>query len=56
MGYTIAFFIIGIALGWAIKGLTNKDIHCTACNKKAYQLFMFCPYCGEKDTMKVSWK
>jgi len=51
--YSIISFFIGLVMGWAFRGLKEKqpEMFCSQCNADADQLFIYCPWCGTKNSL-----
>lgn len=53
--YAVASYFIGLAMGWALRGLctAREKVWCKSCGAKFAQLYIYCPCCGKKNSLEM---
>jgi hypothetical protein len=53
--YMVFSYFIGLAMGWAIRGLctVRQNVRCKSCGTRAEELFIYCPCCGTKNSLEM---
>jgi len=55
MTYHILFCILGVGIGWGLRGLDfySRMLKCKTCGWKTFTPLHYCPWCGAKESFEL---